>query len=136
MLGMSLEVIFFCFFLGLPSRWISSSPPSRAAGMASQKCRNAFFSMPMSTNIALSPCSMFLTVPLNIPPTMLASPSRSTSYSSRLLFSRRATLRSSFSELITRVTPFFGSGSLALNPNACLILVIMINVFVWFKFFV
>ena len=127
MLGMSLDVIFFCFFFGLPSRWISSSPPSRAAGMASQKCRNAFFSIPMSTNIALSPCSMFLTVPLKMPPTMLASPSRSTSYSSRLLFSRRATRRSSFSELMTRVTPLVGSGSPLLNPNAFLILVIILN---------
>ena len=47
-----------------PGRSISSIPLSSAAGMASQKWRNAFFSKPMSTNIAFKPISMFLTRPL------------------------------------------------------------------------
>ena len=65
----SCEVIFF-FFLLLPLR-VTSSMPSSAAGMASQKCRKAFFSKPMSTNMAFSPCSMFLMRPLKTLPTRL-----------------------------------------------------------------
>jgi hypothetical protein len=63
MVGMSLAVIFLGSFLFVLRR-TSSMPLSRAAGMASQKWRKAFFSKPMSTNMALRPCSMFFTRPL------------------------------------------------------------------------
>ena len=62
---------------------------------------NAFFSKPISTNMAFNPCSMFLTFPLKILPTMFRSVSLSMLYSSSTPSSSRATRRSSFSQLMT-----------------------------------
>src|SRR5213592_3027823 len=58
MLGMSLTVIRLRGRL-FERLSISSTPLSSAAGIASQKWRNAFFSKPMSTNIAFKPIYVF-----------------------------------------------------------------------------
>ena len=55
MLGMSFAVIRFFESPASSGRSISSIPLSSAAGIASQKWRKAFFSKPMSTNIAFKP---------------------------------------------------------------------------------
>src|SRR4029453_4419628 len=59
----------------------------------------------MSTNMAFKPCSMFFTRPLKMLPTMLRSLGRSMVYSSSTPFSRSATRRSSFSQLMTILLP-------------------------------
>ena len=68
---MSSAVIRFCCFL--PPRVHLLDAAVERSGRASQKWRKAFFSKPMSTNIALRPCSIFLTRPLKMLPTMLRS---------------------------------------------------------------
>src|SRR5580704_9016247 len=77
----------------------------------------------MSTNMAFSPCSMFLTFPLKILPTMFRSVSRSILYSSSTPSSRSATRRSSFSQLMTIWLPVLRLD----RPRNCLTLSSMIE---------